>query len=941
MIKNIFQQQVTPEKPKVLAEERIYVYLPTAGENKKGIASFKSKDFVAPNGEVSLRWPMDMMVQQLADPTARPSLIKVLPDEFVHTNIVTKLIHPITGIEYSSALAEVKLNRENRNALAKPELVMLSNDFEAQQVIGPNNEQYNSYRIKRQNPLTTPTIIQVDDKDFIRQTDIVKVSWPYAHNPGSGNTGSYGLVKVTPGTASNLKFDAQNNLQVDIAALRSKLNTKPTYGESDLGKWPTRANFIDPVTGLAKRDVDGNILLSFTKEAIGLNLVENRTLASRTYNEFGAAMKAHFESQFDGKLNKSFWDGPNGLFRDWAPAATNKNTVQRWLTALEEEDTSIWASLNSLKLFLGFYPTLADLQAAHPANEDLEGSNAFLNSTDTYWAIRLNGETWEWFDTELASLNFYEFLETDPDNLKPNAPVASVSVGTSGKWIQSDHVHPSDPTKIDAKPMEDAFIQITTMAPSSGDFSVKLLAVKVVDDEGTEIVASIVDNEAYLASIVDPEVSDKAITRDSKKIYNYDGSDWVYTGLIGGILYDTVRTLNIPYVRTSQFFHNWKDSPYEFAQGPNSNEKYWAGSKAEFETLDLENFGSSLLVVTDDEDYEPGEFVTRERLDEHGITLSDVEQPSTDQFAIIDRTSALFGVPLTITTEPAIPGIRNERRKLEALDFGSPIANPTDHRMAIVIPSENGDTLGKRIFVASKMMQSDENGNLAPTVIRPNNVLVTTLSNEDVELDSGKLLVSSGSRTVDTIDTGVYENRPIVANGTGGVKIRVLTPNRLVKTGDNGDLQSVPIIEGNIIKSDIGVNQVTLDSDQLILSGANNTIKTWNSGGVDGSLLVRGAANGSVKVRTHSNLGRLLVTAADGTLQELPAGETGQMLASAGVGSPAGWINAPSAYTHLPQTRLTSNPTEAEANAFQGLVAVVLQAPIPVDQMRNNCIYFY
>lgn len=948
MIKNIFQQQVTPEKPKVLAEERIYVYLPTAGENKKGIASFKSKDFVAPNGEVSLRWPMDMMVQQLANPTARPSLIKVLPDEFVNTNIVTKLIHPITGIEYSSALAEVKLNRENRNALAKPDLVMLSSEFEAQPVVGPNNEQYNSYRIKRQNPLTTPTIIQVDDKDFIRQTDIVKVSWPYAHDASTinGRTNGFGLVKILPGLTSNLKYNETNSLEVDLDAVKTNLAqylaTRPTYGEANLLNWPDRGLFVDPVTGLAKRDVNGNILLSLTKQAIGLSNLENKNFNARTYGEFGQSMKDHFEAEFGLKLNKDLWDGPAGLFRDWAPASNDRNTVQKWLARLETEDESLWSSIRSLKLFLGFYADITELQSIHPAAEDLLGSSAFLNSTSTYWAIRLNVATWEWFDTTLTSLDFYQFLETDAGSLQPNAPIANVSVGTSGKWIQSDHVHPSDPSKMDVRPIEDAIIQITSVAPNAYDFQVKVATTKVVDSEGTEIVASIVETVAYLTSIVDPVLNDVAIVRNTRQLYSFNGTNWIATSELGNIVHDTNQQVNIPYVRTTKFLHNWKNNPTTFTQDTSSNEMYWAGSEDEFEALNPEFLQPGALVVVEDGEYlEPNELVTYDRIDEAGLTLSDELTLSTEQFVTVEKLDALYGVPVTVTVEAAVPGVKGERRKLEALSFGVEITeNDPNNRMAIVIPTANGESLGKRIFTGNRLMGTDAFGNLETLLVRPDNVVATTLSEENSDLESGQLVIASGTKTIQTFSSGLVTGRPVVSDGAGGITIKTLASSRLVKSDVDGAIDTVTWIEGNLIKSDAGINQVTLDTDRLVISGEANTIKTWASGGVDGSLVVRGVNPGQVKVRAHSATNRVIATAVDGTIQELPAGEVGQMLVSNGASTP-GWVNAPVAYSHLPQTRLTTNPTEEEANAFSGLVAVVLAAPISVDQMRNNCIYYY
>lgn len=65
---NIFQEQITAEKPKSLAEERVYVYVPRATADTPGIASFDSTYFRLNAGKVYLRE---------TDPTERPSMIMI------------------------------------------------------------------------------------------------------------------------------------------------------------------------------------------------------------------------------------------------------------------------------------------------------------------------------------------------------------------------------------------------------------------------------------------------------------------------------------------------------------------------------------------------------------------------------------------------------------------------------------------------------------------------------------------------------------------------------------------------------------------------------------------------------------------------------------------------------------------------------------------------
>lgn len=174
MANNIFQQQITPIKPKVLETERIFVYVPTATKNIQGIASFNERDFGVNNGQVSLIWPEKMLIEQLANPLNNVGSIKVLSDEFINTNNVASVINPVTGAKYDSYTAEVRFNRKNRNAFNRPDFVMLDkSDFES----SVDNEGHVKYTLKLNDPLVQPSLIQISSEDFIRENGIVKIDW--------------------------------------------------------------------------------------------------------------------------------------------------------------------------------------------------------------------------------------------------------------------------------------------------------------------------------------------------------------------------------------------------------------------------------------------------------------------------------------------------------------------------------------------------------------------------------------------------------------------------------------------------------------------------------------------------------------------------------------------------------------------------------------------
>ena len=58
MANNIFQQRIKPVTPKVLENERIFVYVPKATTKEAGIAYYNPDDFTISNlGQVSVKWP--------------------------------------------------------------------------------------------------------------------------------------------------------------------------------------------------------------------------------------------------------------------------------------------------------------------------------------------------------------------------------------------------------------------------------------------------------------------------------------------------------------------------------------------------------------------------------------------------------------------------------------------------------------------------------------------------------------------------------------------------------------------------------------------------------------------------------------------------------------------------------------------------------------------
>lgn len=137
---DIFQKSITPDKPRVLAEEQIYVYVPMATSTNAGIASYNRDQFDIIGSEVSLKWPAESFTQ---GPIETPSIIKVLDNEFEYTGNLVDLISGNSKI--SSDKLEVQLKRILRDAYERPELVMLDPNYFVRTITEKDGKQYYKY----------------------------------------------------------------------------------------------------------------------------------------------------------------------------------------------------------------------------------------------------------------------------------------------------------------------------------------------------------------------------------------------------------------------------------------------------------------------------------------------------------------------------------------------------------------------------------------------------------------------------------------------------------------------------------------------------------------------------------------------------------------------------------------------------------------------------
>lgn len=827
---NIFQQPIRPVTPKVLPEERIYVYVPRATKDTPGIASFEERDFNINAGHVTLTWPMSMQIEQLSDPLDTISRNKLLSDEFEHTGNEVSITNPATGVSYKSSTAEVKLNRKNRNAFVRPDLVMLDNVSDFESSVDPST-QFAKYKLKRNDPLEQPSLIQVDKNDFQRVNGVVSIRWPYAHDKsGTSRTNGYGLVKIGENSEGYLKYTDNGLLEVDFAKIKQTYKVKPTYGADASSGFTDYADYVEN-DGYAKVDENGFPKLKLTKDSVGLSNVANKAFADYVYEDFGQTMKTNLETKF---LDRPTW---NNLFADWAPPTADKNTPQKWLTKLDAEDQSIWDSIHSLKLFLGYFQTVKELELAYPASQLVFGSTAFVLESRSYWAVRPTDTGYEWYDTYVDVLSVIDYMETNAQVFKPDGVA---SAGRSGMWAQSDHVHPTDTTRL-----------------SKTDF----IATNVT-------ITSELDNGV---------------------------SDFVFH--LGDAEGDLNRKVNIPYVRKAKTIHN-RNGQTSFVDTEASSESYWRGTNEDFLAQKDNIPNNTIMMVDDGEDAVVDGFITKAMLDDQGITIDPMDP--TEKFVTISRDIPYNGLLWTLKKE----GNRYKAETMNLLSSRDTIAPAL---------SMYG---GSGWLCQNKSLKDDcilygYTDTLGPhytiTGIHKDSVVSTAKDKSRKLLTQGSMVkVGAGTNILEDFNVSSVEGQLIVSDGFGAIKARTNTNNnRFLITVDNNKVAESALLPNNLLRTS-GNEINVLDTGKLLLSGANNTITTFNTT-IPGRAIVA-SDNGSVK---EANLtpGKLVYTGENGILATMVmnTGDVGKYVGVNADGEPT-LITPPSTPSTLPVTTYTSEP---------------------------------
>lgn len=937
MPNNIFQQRIRPVLPRILQNERVFVYVPKATSTSPGIANFPDEDFTVADGEVTLKWPMRLQIENntVNDPLQTMARAKFNSDEFVHTNEQVILTHPLTKVQYKNTNSGIKFKRTSQDLFTKPGFMMVDdNDFEKTELESEDEQdpgRYVKYTLKKNNPLLQPSLVKLNAQDFAYNGEAT-IRWPYAHDPASGTnrTNQYGLVKIRENSDGYLKFE-DGYLDLDYAKLKSDTDVIPTYGGKDQGF----IDYNDFVTaeGFAVRDATGHIKLKLTKDSVGLGNVENIAFNNYEYDDFGPGIKKHFDEEFFKKLDKTTW---NTLFHDWSEPVGD--TVQKVFNDLRDEDESIRDALRANKAFLGFFEDEQDLINAYQPSEILYGSTAYVDNTKSYWSIRpsnvnkviegrqpaksdvpdnalkstsyrvgrrdtgevyqwngstfvltqdrliwvdavvpntediqpyidahqdklfvgfrlgcresnsvivYNGAQWvdagnmyyEWADTYITTLAWNTFIETDPTQLKPDG---IANVGSSGKWVSSDHVHPTDQTRLP----------------------------KSVFDSTNVTIGSEFNNNSP----------------DDFKFDFTDGGD---------------KTVNIPFVRLTKAIHNW-NAQTDFVDSTDTEDRYWAGTREEYEAQSSNVENQTMMFVDDGENFIVEDLLQKSDLDEAGITIYPGHSQERFIITTVQEAPDLLNTPLTFTLD-------NNRYKVKSL---IPVG-ATDGQIVITSVQQGLNPTYTLYSSTDKTQQTllglTADGKLIET---PEGKYVNTdgLDNKYLVIGKGNGRNVESLKSINPVNGGI-----IVADGTGAIKsTSFTTAGKLLQTaGANGELLDAQIPVNSLVRS----NPDEFNEMGIVVSSADGQVERQDLGMIDNQLIVTDGAHGlkPMTLETES----LVYVGNTGKVTAFPvtAGDAGKVMTVQSNGKFA-VQNLPAMPTFLPVTSLGANTTTGTRLSF-------------------------
>lgn len=600
---NTVEKQIVPDTPRSVDNQQLNVYVPFASTTRAGIAKYDTLDFIVnATGKVSLKYTNKALISE-ADPLTKPSLIKIFDTEFKYTDSENPA--------YPKAQIELRRDWEANNVFDRAALIKI-NTADFTQSNGVVSIDWPS------DPFTQTSKLgfRFSSNYFQKSGEILSPILPRAHMQSSLNDG-YGVVKIDTSVVSGGRY-----LQYIDGLLSFNEGKLKDYLKNDAGQMWIRPNYAAPPAShiaIDPRDVDKNVAirkiywkqdiningqqylanvevptsttfdedtmyyrteLLLNKSAVGLSYVENMSIPG-AISSHNTTENVH-SAEFAKVVAKTSYASDIGTVYE---TSQTPSTVKQRIANIDSELATVYDEIATIKnTFLGYFnnpngsPNKESGDAGYVANSDYlaaifdpteydERAYLILGNTDTIWIIEDN----VWVDSEITQspAEVYAGYKASVANIEDTAANIMKSdglaaYGTSSYWSPIDHSHPL---------REDLFIfKINTGTAESPVWETRKLTFVSQDGDAFE---GEFDNSSN-----DIEV-------------------------------------NIPYVRESEYLHNWNGDFTEgvptFVPGTSSNSKFvklWMGTTTELSA----QFGGSvpsdvLTIITDDVSEYEGELV--------------------------------------------------------------------------------------------------------------------------------------------------------------------------------------------------------------------------------------------------------------------------------------------------------------------------------------------
>ena len=475
---DIFQKSITPDKPRVLAEEQIYVYVPMATSTNAGIASYNRDQFDIIGSEVSLKWPAESFVQ---GPIETPSIVKVLDNEFEYTGNLVDLVSGNSKI--SSDKLEVQLKRILRDAYERPELVMLDPNYFVRTIVEKDGKQYYKYNT---------TAVHYNMSQKLSEDEQAQARQNISASSISDNEATNKRIDALLQTGVYTVNGQAGNVVLKNSDLENDTNyATEQYVQENGGK-------IDKIVlnDNEQEIINKIVTLTIDKTTVGLSNVDNTS-------DLNKPISTQTQTALDG-LNQTITNNFNNL------NSSIENETERATLAETEISTKLQQEMNTRvqehSEIQGKIDTINSKIPNQASSTNQLADKAFVNSTINSSAAFFKGSfeskaaldavQWQTTDSSLAtyvSNNDYAYVEADETHNNEAWRYIYVKDNTVSEWQPQFRVNESPFTQaqLDA-------INSGATADLINSINSKLTQDAIVDNTGDSSIKAISQRAATL-----------------------------------------------------------------------------------------------------------------------------------------------------------------------------------------------------------------------------------------------------------------------------------------------------------------------------------------------------------------------------------------------------------------------------------------------------------